>query len=189
MHIISRYIVTSLCCYSTIDIAHQDWCIYALEKKLYKIVSFFLALFSGFLLHAPIESALIFISTNFLRTRISGWHAQSPFLCIALTISTCCFGGILAKWLASVVPIAALFLFLLNGCLCLLFKPIDNPSLHLTNAEIYQNKKLGLYRTCFMMLISLLLFLFTQLTSLSISLQSGILVALMSTFIKEQEKS
>lgn len=185
MHTISKHFINFLSSHTTICIEHKDWCIYALEKRLYKVLCFLLILIVGFFVNAPIESLVTFLSINFLRTKISGWHAQSPTVCVALTIGASCLGGVLAKWLMNSFPSAVAVLLLINICLCLVFTPIDNVNLHLTDAELRQNKKLGIYRACFMLLFSLLAFFFNKTVSWSISIQIGMFVALVSTFIKE----
>ncbi|MEG0834999.1 MAG: accessory gene regulator B family protein [Ruthenibacterium sp.] len=185
MQTISMHVINFLSSNATICIEHKDWCIYALEKRLYKALCFLLILIVGFFVNAPIESLVIFLSVNFLRTKISGWHAQSPTVCVALTISASCFGGVLAKRLINSFPSAVAVLLLINICLCLVFTPVDNVNLHLTDAELRQNKKLGNYRACFMLLFSLVAFFFSKTASWSISIQIGVLIALASTFIKE----
>lgn len=179
---ISNWIVRFLELHSSLQIAHRDWCVYALEKKLLKWACFLLVLIVGVFLHTAVESVLVFSSINFLRTKISGWHAQSPAICMAFTVSAACGGGAFAKWLAAEYAWAFVLLVAINICLCLFFTPVTNVRLHLTGAEMRQNTKQGVSRARLLMLISVLAFFVVPIQSFALCMQIGTCIAFASTF-------
>lgn len=185
MHTVSKNIVEFLGSRTALDIEHKDWCIYALEKKLYKTLCFVVILILGCFIGAPIECMLVFVVNNFLRTKISGWHAQSPVLCFSLTISMCGVGGFVSVWIANNTLALVYIFILMNSCLSLFFTPINNAKLHFTATEMIENKKIGKRRIGIILMVSVIILFLTPLSTLAISLQIGSLLALASTFIKE----
>lgn len=186
MHSIANFIVLFIVKNSSVEINQQDWCVYALEKRLYKVLCFVLTVIVGALLRAPVESAFVFLSTNYLRTRVSGWHAESPVICVLLTVLISCGCGALSK---ITMPFYALIYFLLlivNFLLFCFYTPLKNSHLHLTAEELEKSKDLAKFRIWILFVFSAVLLLFASTRMFSICMQLGCFISLGSTLFDER---
>lgn len=142
MHKLACYIAAYSIDHGWIDERYQDYCWYAIERRLEFCLFMFVQCILSILLGKPVE-AFIFVAVSLMfRQRMGGIHANAPWVCQLLSQSCVVFVVLVlgplfervTEPLRYVVDVLAIFMMAI-------IKPSVPPQVHFSQSEIVSNTR------------------------------------------------
>lgn len=117
-----------------------DWCVYAVERRIQKLLVLGLILAVAFFTDTVVESFIFYVGFISFRKRMGGYHAATPIACGIESILLVQAGvWLLQPALESYARSLGVCFGIVVIAVVLLVRPANHPNMHMTPEEVQAN--------------------------------------------------